>query len=119
MSGDALMDRVYLKENLSYWIDSPSTVESYEDYGYLDKKIKSVPDGRSFIFVTDTHWDYSSRKSNYLISYVKKRLGINKVVFGGDAFGANHTKYEAANTLSSYADEFFFSLRERCYILSR
>lgn len=107
IANDALLDRKNLESDLPYWINSPSTIESYDDYGYLDNKIKSVPDGRHFLFVTDTHWDYSSRKSNYLMNYVKKRLGIKKVIFGGDAIGANNTKYEAANVLSKYADQFF------------
>ncbi len=68
-----------------YYFSRPAepTIEHYNSY--LEEKIQSVPEGKHFIFVTDTHWRYNAKKSPALINYVRKRLGVPYVIFGGDA----------------------------------
>ena len=54
-------------------------------YGkYLDDKIDSVPQGDSFIFITDVHYVSNQKHSGELIDYVRRRLGIKTVIHGGD-----------------------------------
>lgn len=105
-SNGSFADRELIKQKAAYWIDNPVQNNSYEDWSYLEKKIAEVPKGRSFIFVTDTHWDSNSKKSNLIINYVKNRLGIKKGIFGGDSVGSWDSKYKAVRELSEYADEF-------------
>ena len=106
-----------IKTNWNYWYSiDPSTLNSFNG-SYLDAQIRKVPKGRHFIFVTDTHFggyqndrtyeSVSAKNSNYLISYVKQRLGIKCVVFGGDCLDMAPDKYLGAQLLSDYADEFY------------
>ena len=95
----------YVDKVPSYYIDpSTSTPTSFaEVHGYLDNKIASIPKtGKHFIFITDTHWDGNEKHSPELIAYIRERTGINKVLFGGDAFGNATTKYLAAKKASGY-----------------
>lgn len=120
---DAIYERDYIKTNykkdgVPYYLDNPSEQTSYGEDNYLEQKIKNVPtSGKKFIFVTDTHWYSNQKRSNYLINYVKKRLGIKKVIFGGDAINSEKTnpntehgayaKYLALHELTDYGNEFF------------
>ena len=71
---------------------------------YLDAKIASVPKGSSFIFITDTHFPRSTRTSTPVLKYVKEKLNINHVIFGGDVVDWNPTKEEAAAVVKEYFD---------------
>ena len=54
-------------------------------YGtYLDDKIDSVPEGDSFIFITDVHYAGNRKHSGELLDYVRRRLGIKTMIHGGD-----------------------------------
>lgn len=75
--------------------------------GYLDAKIASVPKGSSFIYITDTHFPRSTRTSTPVLKYVKDRLKIDHVVFGGDVVDWNPTKEEAAAVVKEYFDELY------------
>ena len=87
---------------------SAQEVPSYFiDNGYLDAKIKSVPKGSSFIFITDTHFPRSTRTSTPVLKYVKEKLDIDNVVFGGDVVDWNPTKEEAAAVVKEYFDELY------------
>ena len=112
-----LMARKMIADDYPYYFSiDPDTLSTF-DTGYLDSKIREVPDGKHFIFVTDTHWgaydankDYlttSAHKSNLLIQYVRNRLHIDDVAFGGDCLEQAPNKYLAAKLLSDYADEFY------------
>ena len=96
----------------SYYTSMPNPITSFDDDEYLQKRIAQIPEGRHFIFVTDTHWDgtyngepNNNKKSNLLIQYVRGRLGNVDVVFGGDVINANPTKYQAANVARQYFNE--------------
>ena len=75
--------------------------------GYLDAKIASVPKGSSFIFITDTHFPRSTRTSTPVLKYVKERLNISHVIFGGDVVDWNPTKEEAAAVVKEYFGELY------------
>lgn len=68
-----------------YFLSRPEepTIEHYNSY--LEEKIQSIPEGKHFIFVTDTHWRYNTKRSPAIINYVRKRTGIPYIIFGGDA----------------------------------
>ncbi len=110
---DCKLLRKHIVDNWSYYLTTPSSPTSYNDMNYLDGKIKNVPRGKHFIFVTDTHWkDNPAKRVNWIASYVQKRLGGCTVIFGGDAVNSasghgENDKYYAANDLSVYADDFF------------
>lgn len=103
----SLYEKQFIKENWPYYFGIPENPGSFEEGPYLDKKILSVPKGVSFIFFTDTHWSGNSEKSHHLISYVKQRLGIRNVVFGGDGLDGEENRYKAAIELSRYTDDFY------------
>lgn len=105
--------QILLAQNRDYYFDDTyASEQSYVDTSYLDRKMAEVPDGKHFIFVTDSHIDYTNfigREQNEtpVIKFVRDRLGIRNVVFGGDAIGVQPTKYRAAKVLSIYAKEKF------------
>ena len=106
VSASAMPIRKAIESSCNYWIENSKAPIYYDNRSFLDRKIDNVPYGKHFIFVTDSHWNNNSKKSNLLMDYVKTRLSIKKGIFGGDAVNAHSSKYSAANELSSYIDEF-------------
>lgn len=86
----------------SYYTESPSEPTSFEDIEYLERKIKNVPDGKHFVFITDPHWPSNRKNSPALISYIMNRLDIDTVIMGGDILDRSDTKYKGAAELLSY-----------------
>lgn len=105
------------KENIKvdrpyYFNDSYANIESFDDNSYLDALCDSVPEGKHFIFNTDSHIDYDnnigwSQKETAVIAYVKAKLNIRNYIFGGDCIGGRASKYEAAKILAHYCNEKF------------
>lgn len=83
----------------------PEIPDYYFENNYLDQKIASIPEGKSFVFITDTHWPVNDKKSAQLISYVRKKTGISKVIFGGDILTRDENKKKAKETLDQYLQE--------------
>lgn len=91
-------DVQYIRTKIpSYWNYLNTTdPASYDDGLYLENKISHIPEkGKSFIFITDTHYNGNEKHSIDLMTYVRKRTGIKKVLFGGDALGYEDDKYKA------------------------
>lgn len=105
--------QVLLAQDRGYYFNDTYVNEtSYVDTSYLDRRIADVPDGKHFIFLTDSHIDYTNfigQKQNEtpVVKFVRDRLGIRNVIFGGDAIGVQPTKYRGAKVLSIYAKEKF------------
>ena len=69
---------------------------SFTSNTYLESKIRSIPEGFSFLFCTDQHFDSGTAAySNKLMAYVAARAGIKYCLFGGDILNANETGLEA------------------------
>ncbi len=53
---------------------------------HVDAQLAKIPEnGKSFVFITDTHWRYDNNgQSPELLKYVKAKTGIDTVIFGGD-----------------------------------
>ena len=83
----------------------PEIPDYYFENNYLDQKITSIPEGKSFVFITDTHWPVNDKRSAQLISYVRKKTGISKVIFGGDILTRDENKEKAKETLDQYLQE--------------
>lgn len=100
-----------IKENRSYFLNSNySNESSYDDSSYLDAKIRNIPNGKHFLFVTDTHIGYDTGmqlKETEIMAYVKAKLNAGCVVFGGDAVGQQDTAYKAAKELAVYSEDKF------------
>lgn len=96
----------YAEKVPTYYIEPASDPTSYaEAQGYLDDKIAQIPkQGKSFIFITDVHWDGNEKHSTDLINYIRKRTGIQKVLFGGDIYGNATSNYAAMKKAASYMD---------------
>ncbi len=77
----------------SPWFDGEGV--GYDYLSYLDKRIAGVPDGKSFIFITDTHYATNKKHSAELIDYVRRKLGIRTIISGGDV------ENESANNLTN------------------
>ena len=103
--GSALLIREQLPD---YYTEQPANPASYTDDAYIDVKVESIPDGKHFIFITDTHWDWgnNAKHSPELISYVKNRACIDTVIFGGDYINLENTKYLAKQVLTDFAYHF-------------
>ena len=112
-----LRRQMIIKERPYYFDDSWRNAVSYEDTSYLEERIKHIPEGKHFIFNTDSHIDYGAisdprqlgyfwlQKETEIMQYVRERTGIRTVVSGGDAVGGRDSKYEAAKILSTYCNE--------------
>lgn len=82
-----------------YYIDYlPVPTTSFDDDSYLESKIKQIPDGYSFIHISDVHCDhgttYNAWHSIDLMNYVRKRACIDKVLFGGDILNVMGNTYD-------------------------
>ena len=79
---------------------------------HIDAQLAALPEGRSFIAITDTHYQSGTRgnigKSADLIQYVRKMAGIEKVINLGDPYHQENTYDEAMEQLSRSMEEKFF-----------
>ena len=98
---------IYRKLINDYWFGKPQEFTSFDDcYGYLDRKIKSIPDGKSFIFLTDTHnrCGYAGQ-TPAIIGYIRSVTNIRKVIMGGDIIDREDSKYKGAEELCKFIGE--------------
>lgn len=93
-----------LREKLipSYYISIEDNPVSYDNLIYLDEKLRNVPNGKHFIFITDPHWPSNQKNSPALISYILNRINIDTVIMGGDILDQSDTKYKGAADLLNY-----------------
>ena len=112
----AYLDKqVILSQERDYYFnDTYDTETSYVNTSYLDQKLQDVPEGKHFIFLTDSHIDYSNnigfrQDAIPIVKYVRDRLGIPNVIFGGDCIGGVKPRYQAAKILSLWAGKMFDS----------
>ena len=76
-------------------------------YGtYLDDKIDSVPQGDSFIFISDVHYVGNKKHSAKLIDYVRRRLGIKTIIHGGNVLDESPTITGAAKEWLNFNRDF-------------
>ena len=94
-------------KNISYTLPELNKVWSE----YMEDKMNEVPEGKSFIFYTDTHTGHDSY-STTLIEYARKALGINTVIFGGDPYDTGATKEEALEKLKKFSLNEFFDVQK-------
>jgi len=100
---DALLYRSRISDY--YFNPTEQTPTTYDNDEYLESKIKSVPRGRHFIFITDTHWEGNAKKSIDLLQYVRGRLKIDNVIHGGDVLDKKPTKFEANIFIKQYMNK--------------
>lgn len=90
----------------SYYTNIADNPTSYNDDSYIDGKIKSVPKGNHFLYITDIHWQSNAKKSNILMAYIKNRLGIKNVIHGGDILNFDKDNpYKAAKHMKEWLNE--------------
>ncbi len=53
--------------------------------------------GDTFIFVTDTHWNFNTKNSPALVNYILNHTPVNWVYHGGDFIDNRQTGYETHN----------------------
>lgn len=98
-----------------YYLET-ETPTSFDEGDYLEQKIRSVPEGKHFIFITDPHVPSNAMYSCDIIPYLKDRLGIKTIVMGGDILNRGQTKYVAANEIESYTRKMVSALGDMCYL---
>lgn len=69
----------------------------------LDEKVKTLPQGGSIIFITDSHWNRNAGNSIEQVRYVSEETGISTVVFGGDSYDWGTDADDALRQLKLYA----------------
>lgn len=72
--------------------------EYWFENGYLDKKIASLPKGKSFIFLADLHRREGKgnlMRSPDIIGYIRAVSDVKKVVLGGDYLGRERFNHHA------------------------
>lgn len=75
----------------------------------LSKKTLCGNDGDSFVFITDTHIEYSEMHSPSLVKYVIDKANIRKIICGGDVMNGGSTKSEGIEKVS----EWYFKMNTR------
>lgn len=96
-------DAYLIKEEIpSQYTEHNATPVSFDDDEYLEKKLATVPVGKKFLYFTDVHWPSNEKKTIPLVNYVRKRLGIPKVLFGGDVLNRSDTGYIAKYVYTSF-----------------
>lgn len=113
-----LSDRTDLKENYSYYFETPPSPTSYAEDNYLDRKLSNINKNKSFVFFTDTHQERAYQGQNHgtniteVVNYIQKRLNIKNVVFGGDIIDAYSTKYLALAEITKFASDYMSAFGE-------
>jgi len=99
-------DAFTIKESLPsyYSVLSGGSYSGY-DVGYLESKIKTIPDGKHFIVRTDTHVPDNAKKSTKIIEYIRRRCGITKVVDLGDWINRGETNVLGWAQCADYVQE--------------
>ena len=89
-----------------YWFSQTENPERFEDCDqYLDGKIKSIPNGKSFMFLTDPHIrGCNAMNSPAIIGYIREMTNVKKVVQGGDILHREPTKYMGAQEIIKYTN---------------
>lgn len=90
-----------------YWFAPIDTPEG--KLPYLDAKIRSIPKGKSFIFLADPHRGAANENTNRMhspaiIGYIRAVTGIDKAVLGGDYINFDKTKEIAVQNIRDYID---------------
>lgn len=87
----------------AYYFAMQNNPASYADAdSYLDGIISTAIDGKHLIFVTDSHQPDNSHISQELMQYVRSKINVERVVFGGDVLNRDSTPYIAYQTMSAY-----------------
>ena len=96
----------YRKMLPDYWFAQVENPERFEDCDqYLDAKIKAIPDGKSFMFLTDPHIrGCNAMNSPAIIGYVREMSNVKKVLQGGDIVHREPTKYMGAQEIIKYTN---------------
>lgn len=79
---------------MNFWNNSNNNTipDYYFTNNYLDNKVNQIinnmsevgPNGETFIFITDLHWEQNTRNSPALIKYILDNTNINLLLCGGD-----------------------------------
>lgn len=93
------------KEMKTYFTDYPEAVTDLNANSYIDGKIASVPQGDSFLFVTDMHYTDNNKNSLMPMLYAYKRLGLKTVVHGGDVLCETIDRNLATLELRKWTDD--------------
>ncbi len=75
---------------------------------HVDEQLAKVPEGKSFIFITDTH-DNHVLYSHVLAEYARQKLDIDTIITGGDVI-ENGATLEEADTKLNYVVDTQFSV---------
>ncbi|MBR3967384.1 MAG: leucine-rich repeat protein [Clostridia bacterium] len=91
-----------LPEIDSYWLE------------HINEKLGDIPEGKSFIAYTDTHFQSSgtrnTRKSASLIKYVKMLTGIDTVINLGDPYSGEPTLEKSKELLDISMGDYFYDI---------
>lgn len=91
----------------SYYTEYKKNPVSWDDANnYLDGFVARVPEGKRFIFFTDSHWDWgmNAKWSPMLCQYVKDMLDIPTVIWGGDYINREDYGYEALQVVAEFGN---------------
>jgi len=98
---------LYRKIIGDHWFAQVEDPKSFDECDqYLDGKIKSIPEGKSFMFYTDTHDRCGNGgKTPALVGYIREMTGIKKVISGSDFLDRENNRYLGAQCLYAPINE--------------
>lgn len=97
-----------------YYFAAADNPQSFEDaLPYLESRIRSIPDGKHTVFLTDQHTEGNAGNANKIIQYVRNALGNPFVINGGDYYDADDNRYIAMRKLAKEIDAGYAAYGER------
>ena len=114
--GYPMLPYVFINAHTGAWDAADvSMIGDYSDIAYIDKVAEAVPSGKSFCFITDTHWESNAKNSPLLLNYVRNRLGVETCVFGGDFIDGEINKYTANQVMQDFAGQMYSVFGDKFY----
>ena len=77
---------------------------------HINAQLSTLPAGKSFIALTDTHYPQNAGKSGILTQYIRKMTGIKTVVHLGDSYHDGSTREQALERFKLAMETNFFDL---------
>lgn len=99
---------------VDYIFDNNITIDipDIPDYwkAHINAQLSTLPAGKSFVALTDTHYPQNAGKSGILTQYIRKMTGIKTVIHLGDAYHDGSTREIALDRLTLSMETNFFKL---------
>ena len=106
MGSTAVVDGMRYREDLpeAFFAENVNPQTYADAETYLDGIVNSVSSGKHILFTTDRHYRRDSHVSQNAQQYVRSKINIDRIIFGGDVVNRESTPYLAYQVMNEYFD---------------